>query len=155
MEKGMNPMHFHQNEKGQSLIELAVSFTVLLFILGGLVDLGRAFFAVIAIRDAAQEGAVYAAITPFKTENDIRTWVRNSSSDPIDMSELSDSDIQIVAANASGEIPIEDACSGDRVTVTVTYYHRFIMPLTSGIAGSQPLPINAAITNTILQPLCP
>jgi Flp pilus assembly protein TadG len=148
-------MRFHRSEKGQSLMELAVSFTVLLIILGGLIDLGRVFFAMIAIRDAAQEGAVYAAITPVKVETDIRTWVRNSSNDPIDINEITDSDIEIIAFNTSGNIPIEDACSGDSVTVTVTYRHRFIMPLTTGIAGESPLPIRASITNTILQPLCP
>jgi Flp pilus assembly protein TadG len=148
-------MKYKQSEKGQSLIELAVSFTVLLFILGGLVDLGRVFFAMIAIRDAAQEGAVYAAITPTKAETDIRTWVRNSGNHPINLNELIDSDILVAAKNSSGSIPVEDACSGDSVTVTVTYHHRFIMPLTTGITGGDPLPINATITNTVLQPLCP
>jgi Flp pilus assembly protein TadG len=144
-----------RTEKGQSLIELAISFTVLLIILGGLIDLGRVFFALIAIRDAAQEGAVYAAITPVKTEAAIRAWVRSASNDPLDMNQIVDGDIDIVAFNSSGNVAIANACSGDQVTVTLTYWHRFIMPLTTGITGSQPLPISASITNTILQPLCP
>jgi Flp pilus assembly protein TadG len=148
-------MQIKQSEKGQSLVELAVSFTVLLFILGGLVDVGRVFFSMIAIRDAAQEGAVYAAITSTKNEADIRAWVRNSSNHPVNMNDLVDGDIQITANNSSGVIPVADACSGDSVTVTVTYHHRFILPLMSGIAGSDPIPMNATITNTVLQPLCP
>jgi Flp pilus assembly protein TadG len=148
-------MRYRRSEKGQSLMELAISFTVLLFILGGLVDLGRVFFALIAVRDAAQEGAVYAAITPVKSEVDIRTWVRNSGNEPYDMSSLADSDIEIITFNPSGNVAIEDACSGDYVTVSITFRHRFIMPLTTGIAGSEPLPITSSITNTILQPLCP
>ncbi|HSV85071.1 MAG TPA: TadE/TadG family type IV pilus assembly protein [Levilinea sp.] len=148
-------MKHHRSEKGQSLMELAISFTVLLLILGGLVDLGRVFFALIAIRDAAQEGAVYAAIIPVKSEANIRAWVRSSSNDPLDLAQVADSDIEIIAFNSSGNIAIKDACSGDQVTVTVTYRHRFIMPLTTGIAGSNPLPVRATITNTILQPLCP
>jgi Flp pilus assembly protein TadG len=148
-------MRYRNSEKGQSLMELAISFTVLLFILGGLVDLGRVFFALIAVRDAAQEGAVYAAITPVKSEVDIRTWVRNSGNEPYDMNSLADSDIEIITFNTSGNVAIADACSGDYVTVSITFRHRFIMPLTTGIAGSEPLPITSSITNTILQPLCP
>jgi hypothetical protein len=71
------------------------------------------------------------------------------------MNQIVDSDIDIAAFNSSGNVAIADACSGDQVTVTLTYWHRFIMPLTTGITGSQPLPISASITNTILQPLCP
>jgi Flp pilus assembly protein TadG len=148
------PMRNRQSEKGQSLIELAVSFTVLLFILGGLVDLGGVFFTLIAIRDAAQEGAVYAAITPVKSETDIRAWVRDSGNHPFDLSTLADGDIEILTFNSSGSVAVADACSGDFVTVTVTFRHRFIMPLTTGIAPG-PIPIRSSITNTILQPLCP
>ena len=46
------------------MIELALSFTVLLFLLMGVIDLGRAFFALSAMRDAAQEGAVYGSLSP-------------------------------------------------------------------------------------------
>ncbi len=67
----------NKRESGQSLVELALSFTFILLILSGAVDIGRAFFSYIAIRDAAQEGAVYGALYPDAT--DVTTRVRNSA----------------------------------------------------------------------------
>ena len=52
------------NEKGQSLLELAVSLIVLLILLAGVVDFGRIAFYYIALRDAAQEGASFGSIFP-------------------------------------------------------------------------------------------
>ncbi len=138
-------------EKGQSLVELAVSFMVLLFLLGGVIDLGRMFFAYIAIRDAAQEGAIYASITEAKTEADIRDRIHISSDNPVDMAAVPDADIKISINNGAVDIP--DACAGDQVDITVTYYHQFIMPLTTMIVD-KPLPLKAEIHYIILTPIC-
>ena len=53
-----------RKEQGQSLVELALSLTLLLLLLGGAIDLGRMFFTYIALRDAAQEGAIYGSYCP-------------------------------------------------------------------------------------------
>jgi len=53
-----------KKESGQSMVELAVSFVVLMVLLAGVVELGRMSFHYIAMRDAAQEGASYASIFP-------------------------------------------------------------------------------------------
>ena len=58
----MEKIQKDKKESGQSLVELALSMTLLLILLAGVVDLGRAFFTYIALRDAAQEGASYAAV---------------------------------------------------------------------------------------------
>jgi Flp pilus assembly protein TadG len=44
-------------EKGQSLTEFAVSVVILLILLAGTVDAGRAFFTFMSLRDG-QEGAL-------------------------------------------------------------------------------------------------
>jgi hypothetical protein len=49
-------------DRGQSMTEFALSLVIILTLLAGIVDLGRAFFAYIIIRDAAQEGAVCGSI---------------------------------------------------------------------------------------------
>ena len=54
----------NSREKGQSLVEFALVLVFLLSLLAGIFDLGRAFFAYIIIRDAAQEGAVFGSIAP-------------------------------------------------------------------------------------------
>ena len=51
-------------ERGQSLIEMALSTILLLFVLGGMVDFGRAFMILVATENAAGEGALYAAQNP-------------------------------------------------------------------------------------------
>ena len=51
-------------EDGQSMVELALTLTFLLILLAGTMDLGRAFFTWIEMRDAAQEGAVYGSLCP-------------------------------------------------------------------------------------------
>ena len=54
----------HQNERGQSMVELALTITFLMILLAGTIDLGRAFFTWQALRDAAQEGASYGSFKP-------------------------------------------------------------------------------------------
>ncbi len=44
-------------QRGQSLVEFAVSSTVLLLLVGGLVDIGRSIFVSEALSNAAREGA--------------------------------------------------------------------------------------------------
>ena len=46
------------------MVELALIITLLLWLLAGLLDFGRMIFTYLAMRDAAQEGAVYGAIEP-------------------------------------------------------------------------------------------
>lgn len=47
-------------EGGQSLVETALMLPILLLLLVGIVDFGRAFYAYIAVTNAAREGARYA-----------------------------------------------------------------------------------------------
>jgi Flp pilus assembly protein TadG len=46
-----------RDQSGQAVVELAITLTLLLFILFGTLDLGRAFFGYISIVNAAREGA--------------------------------------------------------------------------------------------------
>ena len=51
-------------EFGQSILELALSSILLLTIIGAMVDIGRVFIILVAIENAAGEGALYAASHP-------------------------------------------------------------------------------------------
>lgn len=51
-------------ERGQSLVELALSLPLILLILSGLLDLGRLYYIHIALEDSAAEAAMYLAINP-------------------------------------------------------------------------------------------
>jgi hypothetical protein len=50
--------------KGQALVELAIALPLLVLIMIGVLDLGRAFFGVITITNAAREGARIAMSFP-------------------------------------------------------------------------------------------
>jgi Flp pilus assembly protein TadG len=49
------------SQRGQSLVEFALSSVVLLLLVGGLVDIGRAIFISEALSNAAREGARHGA----------------------------------------------------------------------------------------------
>ncbi|HSS60559.1 MAG TPA: TadE/TadG family type IV pilus assembly protein [Candidatus Limnocylindrales bacterium] len=51
----------HPKERGQSLVEFAVSSVVLLLLVGGLVDIGRSVFVQETLSNAVREGARHGA----------------------------------------------------------------------------------------------
>ena len=134
------------NERGQSMVELALSFMVLLIFLAGVIDLGRALFAFMAIRDAAQEGASYGSINPTSATL-ITQRVRGSSNFPVD---LNDPNV-VVTPTVTGA-----ACSGGTITVSVVYNNfPLVFPLSNVLFGASGLTLRAAVSDTILLPLCP
>jgi hypothetical protein len=55
---------YDKRARGQSLVEAALALPVLIMLMLGLLDFGRAYYTLVALRDAAEEGASYAAISP-------------------------------------------------------------------------------------------
>lgn len=53
-----------QHDEGQSLVELALALPILLLILLGLADFGRAFYYTTIISNAARAGAAYLSQNP-------------------------------------------------------------------------------------------
>ena len=132
-------------EKGQSLVEFAFSLVILLVLVAGIVDLGRAFFTYMALHDAAQEGAIHGALNPTDT-NGIITRVRETSQHPVD---LMDTSIVSVGVEATG------VCEGAVMKVIVTYQDFPVtMPLMGSIIGSQTITLKASAQDTILRPPC-
>lgn len=59
-------------ERGQSLVEVALTFPILLLILSGMIDLGRLYFTYVALEDVVGEAALYLSINPgcrYETDN--------------------------------------------------------------------------------------
>ena len=50
--------------RGQALVELAIILPVLLLLMLAALDLGRIFYARIAVENAAREGAMEASVNP-------------------------------------------------------------------------------------------
>jgi hypothetical protein len=53
-----------RSERGQSLVELALVLPLLILLLSGMVDLGRAFYGYISITNGAREGARHFGQSP-------------------------------------------------------------------------------------------
>ncbi len=145
MKKFYGFLHYKKSEKGQSLAEVAVSFTLLVMVLAVAVEGGRIFSSFIAVRDAAQEGALYGAYSPGDSAG-IEARVRTTSSNPID---LSDTSLVTVLSTQNGS-----ACAGNTITVSVSYEFSLTMPLLGTVLGAQTFPLTALATSTIIIPPC-
>jgi len=136
-------------ERGQSLMELAVSIVLLLVVLAGIVDLGRMFFYYIGMRDAAQEGSVYGIVNPgFCTQ--IAERARNILSDPTGVQiDVRIDGVSCAAATAN------QACAGREIRVTVIDPDFPItMPFLGSILGHHAVTLKASVSGTILRPVC-
>ncbi len=71
IKKLLKPSHFVacslRNEAGVSLIETALLLPVLLLMMVGAVDFGRAYYAAIEVQSAAEAGALYGVQYPSDT----------------------------------------------------------------------------------------
>ena len=154
----------NRSERGQSLVELAISFIVIMILLSGAVDLGRAFFTYVAIRDAAQEGATYASTNPTDTAS-IHTRAQQSSDSPIDFA----NDPNVTFLPPVPSPPSGPKCSGfyevggvnKAYAVTVEIWYEFpismalIQPIVQAITGENYIILKASSTYTIISPACP
>lgn len=139
--KAISPL---RSERGQSLTELALTLTILLTLLAGVLDIGRAYFTFLALRDAAAEGAAYGSFDPTNTA-EIENRARRES--PGGMISWDDATVTVDIIGA--------ACRGGGVEVTVQIDYKLLTPFIGAIAGSQTLPLEATVVNTILSPACP
>lgn len=133
----------HRSERGQSLVEMALSMTVILLLLAGVVEVGRAFFILVQMRDAAQEGAVYGSIHPTQTGA-----IQDRAFDvlPPALRNPQPGTSTSIQVNVIGA-----PCTGNRISVTVRYTYPTTMPFFAG----RTLPLSATAIDTILQPTCP
>ena len=147
VDKRMSTEKYSSSEHGQSMVELAVSLVFLLILIAGVVDLGRAFFTHIALRDAAQEGALYGSIdADTKSDADIVARVGDVLSDRVNPADLT---VSVTPSLSSS------SCAGDSIQVTVSFDNFPItMPFLGAVIGQQ-VDLSANVVDTILSPPCP
>ena len=109
--------------RGQSLVEFALSISLLMLILLGVFDLGRVFHTYIVITNAAREGAYYGSMHPLDGSG-IQERV---------VSEAQNSGITLTADNVNIST---SGLSGTPMCVTV--HHDFAL-LTTWLVGRQTL----------------
>jgi Flp pilus assembly protein TadG len=160
-------------QHGQSLVELAISMTVILLLLSGLVTFGMAFFTYVSLSDAAQEGALYGSVngdaTGTLTSTEITAIcnaVKQTSNTPVNFSSTdpatkfsctqgqnTGNNINVQVTGASCENGASGS-SANAIVVTVSYNFPVSMPFISGIIGSNTIHLLATATDTFLQPPC-
>jgi Flp pilus assembly protein TadG len=143
-------------KRGQSLIELALTLTILLLLLSGATDFGAAFIAFISMRDAAQEGALFGAVNPIIDTNGNQMYdageplnipavanrVVTSTTGPVDLANPARASVAVTFSSPP--------CAGGWVRVDVYYDYQVISPLIGGTT----IPLHARVVNTILRPGC-
>jgi Flp pilus assembly protein TadG len=144
-------------ERAQSLVEFAISLLLILTILTGAVELSLALFEYVTIRDAAQEGALFASVNPDET-GAIKARVIDAANDGVDLT-TANTLISITSngVTASGKSYCEGVTAAGvplTITVRISRPHQVIMPLIGAFIGQQ-INMSASATNTILSPGCP
>jgi Flp pilus assembly protein TadG len=145
-----------RSERGQSTVELALAFPVLLLILMGVLDFGRAFFSYVSITNAAREGAQYGTWYPTDANGNTNLAAITTQVNQ----ELDNTGISPVTVGAScldyytnATIDCSSAHIGDRIGVTVSYNFGL---LTTGILPfGNSIPMSSFATMAIINGQCP
>jgi Flp pilus assembly protein TadG len=116
----------HREERGANLVEMALILPLLLLLLAGVVDIGRAYHTYITIINAAREGARYGVNRPWDTSG-IQTMVRN---------EAQNSNVNLSGAT----ITVSNGGTGNPIRVTVQLQFPTLM---GGILGINTIPIGS------------
>ena len=156
------------SERGQSLVELAISLVILLYLLSGAAEFGLLFFQYVQLRDAAQEGALFGSIKPQDLAA-IEARARSSSENPIDLNPsaanpatvkiyvddnlVSENGI-ITAQGANTTWMQQNACESHALKVEVSFKHHIFMAFMPQILKLTDIDLKAEVTDTILTPLC-
>ncbi len=121
-------MNTRHRSHGQSLVEFALCLPLLIVIMLGIFDLGRAFHAFVIISNSAREGAYYAAMHP-----DDATGVVNRC-----LAEAHASGVALTSANIS---LATSGVSGSPATVSVQFPFALLW---SQLVPGQVIPLRAS-----------
>lgn len=163
-------------ERGQSLVETAFGFVILIFIISGVIDIGRMYFSYVALEDGAGEAALYLAINPrclYSTDNPDGLSTTTECADPnnglaraqyadafglVDWSDV-DPQMQCLYGLDHPTMPGErktDGCDsaqvGDIVEVRLNYHFDLLAPIIPEIAGAPSITLTTHATQPVLIP---
>jgi Flp pilus assembly protein TadG len=130
-------MFLKRDQKGQSLVEVALALPVLVLIVAGILDVGRAYFTFISLSDAAAEGAQYAAVYPTHTAQ-IKERAADSSNGLV---MLDPSMVQVEYASLT---------AGSPITVSVEFDYQVITPIIVGLVPDGTLTMRARVSQAII-----
>ncbi|MBN2048292.1 MAG: pilus assembly protein [Anaerolineaceae bacterium] len=137
------------NQKGQAIVEFALIITIMVIMVGGIVDLGRAFAVYINLRDAVEDGVIYGSMDPTGCEEITKRVLSNVDNSP-------DVTVEILIDNQACDTadPDTEAIIGKEIRVNARYSgFQITMPLMGTLLGTQTMNINSTMTGTILSPM--
>jgi Flp pilus assembly protein TadG len=164
-------MHGQKNtrEKGQSMVEFAMALPILILILSGLIDIGRAYFAYIYLEEAAAEAVKYLALFPECVTDDLcadpnnAEWRARNSGSTQGILLRSDIDVCQLVLDTSTLTPVDDEiCAvtpqllylSDTVKIRVTVPFSFITPgisaIARGVSGSSVITFTVIANHQII-----
>lgn len=119
-------------KQGQSMVEFAMILPLLVLFILGIFELGRAFFAFIAITNGAREGARIITFWPQKiTVADVETAVKKEAGLSPMVNPANIISIQIECGNSYDDVPSEkklaDCPQLEPVRVSVAYQFNLIL----------------------------
>ena len=126
---------FRRSDEGQAVVEFALIVPVLLVLVIGVFEFGRAWSAHQAVTDAAREGARVAVIAdPAITEDSVRTVIRSALAG-------ASLDGQLAEIELSGV----NAATGEPARVAVRYPYQFgMLTKLQGINGGGAVTLGTA-----------
>ena len=132
------------SERGQALLETAITLPIILFIAVGIFEFGRGYQTLQVVTNAAREGA-RIAVLPSSTSADVQSRVVNYLRD----GQLPMADSTTVTVNRAASVSIGTG-TASASTVTVNYPFSFMvinavanLVVRGSTLGSQPFTINA------------
>jgi Flp pilus assembly protein TadG len=141
-----------RGERGQSLVEFSLMMIFLVVLLMGVLDLARAYFTYLGLKDAAAEGAYFGSAFPQCVDDDvggacggdhnIDFRVRNTA--------LRGGLIDWADARVATTLPATLE-AGQVLTVTVDYNYTLLTPFVGTIVNGQTLTLTARSAATIIR----
>lgn len=152
----------NKRERGHALTEMALTLPILLMVIMGIMDFGRAFFIYSQVSNAAREGARWGSVRGVVTQGELEQFqdcdaIRQAVIDKFGLTlDIQPEDINIEYDNGADLLPfncngttgpgIDQLTQGDRIRVTISTEFQFITPLISAIITDVPISFTAART---------
>jgi hypothetical protein len=135
--KSNSPSYFRQSSRrGQTLVEFAIILPLLLLIIFGVIDLGRAFYTSVVLSNVAREGARFAALNYSRTDiGDIKVAIRQAA-----LLEAEGSGVQLGETNI--DLPLSNPAAGQPYVVRVNYNFGLVM----SFLWPTPIPLSQSVT---------
>ena len=121
-----------KRESGQGIVELAIVLPILILLVLGALDLGRAFSTRIALSNAAREAVFVASLTPSVSQAGLQAIVDSELGGTVD---------GLITVTRIGPLT-----AGSPVTIAL---ENAFTPTLTGLLGAPTLPVRASATMVV------